>query len=471
VRRSVNLPAKIVVDPPGPIAQKLMNTEAEYFTPSHDRLYPLFVKEARGTTIVDVDGNNYVDFAQGSGCISVGLSHPEVVSEVQRLVDGYAVTGFPYSSELIVKLSKKLATISPGYDPKRVCYGLSGMEACDGAFKLARWHTKRPQFISFWGNHQGFTMGAASLSGHYSAQHRGFHPMVPGVVHMPYPYCYRCPFGKKDGSPENCCFQWKEHLDTLLSTVAPPENVAAMFVEPFQGPGGMIVPPKEFPPHLKKICEQYGIMYVDDEILTGLGRTGRMFAIEHFPGVKPDIVILGKGLGNGTYPISAFISNKDVMNWEPGAHTTTYHCHPISAAVASKVIEIIERDDLASRSERLGAHARARLKEMSEKHELIGDIRGKGLFVGVELVKNRRTKEPATKETMKLAWQGFRKGLILQWNGLKFNVFKMYPSLNVEERELDEGLNLFESALADVEKGNVSIPPLPSHYLVQAAYR
>jgi len=265
--------------------------------------------------------------------------------------------------------------------------------------------------------------------------------------------------------------QWKEHLDTLLSTIAPPENVAAMFVEPFQGPGGMIVPPKEFPPHLKKICEQYGIMYVDDEILTGLGRTGKMFAIEHFQDVTPDIVILGKGLGNGTYPISAFISNREVMNWEPGAHTTTYHCHPISAAVASKVIEIIERDKLADRSERLGEQVRKRLREIAEEHKLIGDIRGRGLFVGIELVKDHQTKVPATKETMKLAWQAFRKGLILQWNGLKFNVFKMYPSLNVDEKELTEGLDIFEESLRDVEQGRVSIPSLPPQYLVQSAYR
>jgi 4-aminobutyrate aminotransferase len=465
------MPAKILVEPPGPNAQKIMNVEAEYFTPSHDRLYPLFVKEARGTTIIDVDGNSYVDFAQGSGCVSVGLSHPEIVSEVQRLVDGYAVTGFPYSSELIVKLSEKLATITPGYNPKRVCYGLSGMEAVDGAMRLARWHTRRPQFIAFWGAHHGFTMGASSLSAHYSAQVRGFHPMVPGVVHMPYPYCYRCPFGKKDGTPKNCCGQWKEHLDSLLNTIAPPENVAAIFVEPLQGPGGMVEPPDDFHQHLKKICEQHGIMYVADEILTGLGRTGKMFAIQHWPAVKPDITILGKGLGNGTYPVSAFLANKDVMNWDPGAHTTTYHCHPIGAAVANKVIEIIERDKLADRSARLGDQARKRLREMQAKHELIGDVRGKGLFIGVELVKNQTTKEPASKETMQLAWQAFRRGLILQWNGLKFNVFKMYPSMNIEARELNEGLDLFESTLTDVEQGKVSIPSLPPHYLVQTAYR
>jgi 4-aminobutyrate aminotransferase len=210
---------------------------------------------------------------------------------------------------------------------------------------------------------------------------------------------------------------------------------------------------------------------VADEILTGLGRTGKMFAMQHWPDVKPDITILGKGLGNGTYPISAFVANKDVMNWEPGAHTTTYHCHPIAAAVASKVIEIIERDRLADRSMRLGEYARRRLREMQEKHELIGDVRGRGLFIGVELVNNRESKEPASKETMQLAWQAFRKGLILQWNGLKFNVFKMYPSMNIEEQELDEGLDLFESALTDVEHGKVSIPKLPPHYLVQTAYR
>lgn len=295
--------------------------------------------------------------------------------------------------------------------------------------------------------------------------------MVPGVVHMPYPYCYRCPFGKKDGTPKKCCGQWEEHLDTLLNTIAPPENVAAIFVEPFQGPGGMVEPPADFHPHLKKICEEHKIMYADDEILTGLGRTGKMFAIEHWPGVKPDIVILGKGLGNGTFPISAYVSNRDVMDWDPGAHTTTYHCHPVSAAVASKVIEIIERDKLPDRSARLGDHARKRLWEMAEKHEMIGDIRGKGLFVGVELVKNRETKEPATNETMQLAWQAFRKGLILQWNGLKFNVFKMYPSMNIEEAELDEGLDLFESAMRDVEQGKVQVPKLPPHYLVQTAYR
>jgi 4-aminobutyrate aminotransferase len=455
--------------PPGPEALKLVERESKVFSPSFDRLYPLFSKEVVGSTIRDVDGFEYIDLSAGSGSQPLGGSNPELVSLIAEKSKQMGHISFPYLNESTIDLSEKLAAITPGSYQKRVCYGTSGAEAMEGAFKLARYHTKRQLCISFFGAHSGHeTMGSLSLCGHYAGQRAGFHPVVPGVIHAPYAYCYRCTYKLK--YPE--CDLWCARVieEDIFTTIAPPEDIAAIFVEPMQGPGGMIVPPPDYHKALKKMCEKYRILYIADEVVTGLGRTGKMWATEHY-GVEPDIIVTGKGLGGGIFPISAFVAKSEVMSWPAGVHSATYPAHPLGCAISSKVIEIIERDHLVERAARLGEYMLRRCNELMEKHELVGDVRGKGLFAGIELVKNRKTKIPATKEIALVAHRAFEKGLAIQFNGLKFNVIKLYPPLNIEEKELDRGLDILDESIGDVEKGLVTLPQLPPEYLTTTGYR
>jgi len=451
--------------------KSIIELESQYVTPSHDRLYPIFIKSVNNATVEDVDGRKYVDFAQGSGCVSIGFNHPELVETVRNNAGKLSHTGFPYSSEVIVRFAKKMCEVTPGNYPKKFGFALSGMEAVDGAFKLARWYTRRPQQVAFIGAHAGFTGFSLAVTAHYTAQHAGFHPVVPGTIFAPYPYCYRCPLGLQYPDCGVACLDFLENY--LMRTVAPPENLAAVFFEPFLGPGGMSPAPPEYVRGLREICDKHSILFVADEVLTGIGKTGKMYAMEHFAPVEPDITVTGKGLGNGMFPVSGYVARREIMSWKAGAHTSTYHGYALGSAVGLKVLEIIERDRLTERAASLGDHAMRRLREMMDRHQLIGDVRGKGLFIGVELVKDRRTKEPAKEEALRVAYAAYRKGLILQWNGLYFNVFKMYPNLNIPKEDLDRGLDIFEESIDEVEKGRAPMPPeeLPSYYLVKTSYK
>jgi len=443
--------------------------ENRYFTPSMDRLYPLFSKEVLGSIVTDVDGKKYVDLSAGSGSQPLGGSHPEIVDVVVREVRRLGHISFPYLHAATIALSAKLAKITPGKFAKKVSYGTSGAEAVEGALKLVRHATKRQLVISFLGAHSGHqTYGALSLCGHYAGQRAGFHPVVPGIIHVPYPYPYRNPFTDNPAECGKLCLEYLS--DYVLPTIAPPEDIAAIFIEAIQGPGGMIVPPDGFLPALKKLCEKHGILLVDDEIVAGLGRTGKMFAINHWE-VVPDVVVVGKGLGAGVFPISADIARDELMSWEPGTHSSTYFGHPLGSAIALKTIEIIQRDNLAARAAKFGAHLMKRLRDMQAEHEIIGEVRGKGLLCGMELVRNRETKEPAPVETAKIAYRAFQRGLIMQYDGLKFNVFKFYPALNIERKDLDRGLDILDESITDLEKNRIRIPQLPHAYLVQSMYK
>jgi len=447
----------------------LLERESKYFTPSFDRLYPLFSEEVVGATIKDVDGRSYIDFSSGSGSQPLGGSHPELVEVIRDKAGKLGHISFPYLNEATVELSEKLAKITPGNYDKRVCFGTSGAEAVEGAFKLARYYTKRQLCISFLGAHSGHeTMGALSLCGHYAGQRAGFHPVVPGVIHVPYAYCYRCAYKLEYPSCELWCAEYIE--ENILSTIAPPEDIAAVFVEPMQGPGGMVVPPPEYHKILKNVCEKYGILYLADEIVTGLGRTGRMWGIEHYD-VEPDIIISAKGLGGGMFPISAFVARAEVMSWPAGVHSATYPGHPLGCAIASRTIEIIERDRLAERAARLGDYLLKRCREVRDKHGIVGDVRGKGLFAGIEVIKNAEKREPAPRETALVAYRAFQKGLALQFDGLKLNVLKLYPPLTIMDEELDQGLTILDESISDVERGRVSLPDLPAAYLTVTGYR
>ena len=470
--------------------KEIIAKEEKYVTPANDRIYPIFLKHIENARVEDVDGNKYIDFVQGSGCVSVGLGNKELIKTINDNINNLSHTAFPYSNEIVVEYAKKICEITPGNYPKRMAFALAGMEAVDGAFKLARWYTRRPQQIAYIGAHAGFTGFALSITAHYPAQHKGFHPLIPGTVYAPYPYSYRCPLGlsnninNKEKNNENCdtcsektcceessykCLDYLENY--LMKTVAPPENVSAIFFEPFLGPGGMVPSPKEYVKGLREICDKHNILLVADEILSGFGKTGKMFAMEHYAPIEPDITIFGKGLGNAMFPVAGFVARREIMEWEAGAHTSTYHGYALGCAIGLKVIEIIERDNLVDRAAKLGAHALKRLNEMKEKHEIIGDVRGKGLFIGIELVKDRKTKEPASDEALQIAYAAFKDGLLLQWNGLNFNVFKLYPNLNIPKEDLDKGLDIFENAIIKFEQGKIDKPTgLPPYYLISSQY-
>jgi len=315
-------------------------------------------------------------------------------------------TDFYYKSQII--LAEKLASLVPGEGNNKVYFGNSGAEAVEAAFKLARWHTQRELNLAFYGAFHGRTMGALSLTASKTIQKKHYNPLVPGITHIPYAYCYRCPYNLTYPQCGLGCVQWVE--DTLFRTTIPPEEVAAIIVEPIQGEGGYIVPPPEFHRKLNTIAKKYGILYVVDEVQSGMGRTGKMFAMEHF-GVDPDIIALAKGIASGM-PLGALIAQAEIMNWEAGSHASTFGGNPISCQSALATIELLEQG-LIDNAAAQGEYLIAGLRKLQQSFECMGDVRGKGLMVGVEFVTDRENKEPAREWRNHIIKKAFQKGLLL----------------------------------------------------------
>jgi len=324
------------------------------------------------------------------------------VEAIKKQCDKFIHNTLAYTYyENAVELAKRLVEITPGDFPKRVAYGLSGSDANDGAIKLARSHTGRSKIIAFLKSYHGTTYGALSLSGITLRMKRRLGPLLPDVHHVPFPDCYRCPFKLEHPS---CGLHCLDFIELLFDTIVPPEEVAALITEPIQGDAGIIVPPDDYLPRLKKLCEDHGILFAAEEVQTGFGRTGKWFAIQHW-NVKPDIMILAKAIASGM-PLSAVVSKKEIMeSWEAPAHLFTAEGNPVCCAAAIATIDVIKEERLFERATRLGEHTMKRFKEMMSEHEIIGDVRGKGLLIGVDLVKNRKTKEPAVKEALKIDWR------------------------------------------------------------------
>jgi 4-aminobutyrate aminotransferase-like enzyme len=462
--------SKIVVPPPGPEGRKLIEREIEVFhQPSIDRVYPIFAKKIDGIVIEDVDGNRYLDFAIGSGAMSLGGAPKQLVDLIKTRVDDLAHAPYPGLDPTIVELAEKLLSLAPGLSKKMLATLATGSEAADFAFRVARGFHQRPQFLSFIGGHHGFSLGALALSGHYKAMFKNHPHLVPGVTHAPYAYCYRCPFKLEYPSCGIACAEYIE--DTLLNTISPKENTAGLIVEPVQGPAGIIIPPQDWLDRIYKICRDNDILYIDDEVFTGLGRTGKMFAIEHNAGIEPDMIILGKTLGGGMVPMSAVIMKREIAeSVEAGATSSTLHGYPLGSAIALKVIETILENDLPARNVEMGEYLLKRCLQLQQKHPWIGDVRGRGLMVGLEFVRDPKTKEPLRNEVKDIAWRAVRNGLIIEWFGLKGNVIKLYPNYFVTKEQLDEGLDILDRAITDVERGQRSPTDFSPSYIVSAGY-
>ncbi|MFO7736892.1 MAG: acetyl ornithine aminotransferase family protein [Desulfatiglandaceae bacterium] len=429
---------------PGPRAANLILTDQHYVSPSYTRAYPLVVKRGQGVWVDDVDDNRFLDFTSGIAVCATGHCHPEVVKAIQAQAERLLhMSGTDFYYEPQIALAEKLAGMTPQDGSKKIYFGNSGAEAVEAAFKLARWHTRRELNIAFFGAFHGRTMGALSLTASKTIQKKHLYPFVPGITHIPYAYCYRCPYNLCYPQCGLECAHWVE--DTLFRTTMPAEEVAAIFVEPIQGEGGYIVPPPEFHVELHKIAKNYGILYVVDEVQSGMGRTGKMFAIEHF-GVKPDIMALAKGIASGM-PLGATVARSDIMDWEAGSHASTFGGNPVSCMAALETISLIEKGLMAN-AEKQGERLMNGFREMQNTFECMGDVRGKGLMVGVELVKDRDTKERAGDWRAEIIKKAFEKGLLLL--GCGENVIRFCPALIVTEEEVDMCLSIFEEVVGQV---------------------
>jgi len=426
---------------PGPRASKLIEIDQTYVSPSYTRVYPLVVKNAQGVWVHDVDGNLFLDFTAGIAVCATGHCHPLVVKAIKEQAERLLhMSGTDFYYEPQIALAEKLAGLAPGDGSKKIYFGNSGAEAVEAAFKLARWHTRRELNIAFFGAFHGRTMGALSLTASKTIQKKHLYPFVPGITHIPYAYCYRCPYNLCYPQCGLECVHWVE--ENLFRTTMPAEEVAAIFVEPIQGEGGYIVPPPEFHRELHKIAEKYGILYVVDEVQSGMGRTGRMFAIEHF-GVVPDIMALAKGIASGM-PLGATVARSDIMDWEAGSHASTFGGNPVSCQAALTTMKLLE-EKLMANAEKQGERLMGGLREIQESYECMGDVRGKGLMIGVELVKDRETKERASDWRAEILKSAFEKGLLLL--GCGENSIRFCPALTVSEQEVDMCLSIFEEAV------------------------
>lgn len=437
---------RILVKPPGPRVQELLKLAG---LPPTQYLAPI-AEEAEGIFIRDPDGNIFIDFISGRCVVNVGHRHPKVVEAIKKQL-GRATHGL---TEDRFRLERELVRVTPGRFPKRVSYSLSGSDANDGAIKLARWSTKRPYIIAFAGAYHGVTYGALSVSSYLPRMVRGFGPNLPGVYHFPYPYCYRCPFGLHHPECDFRCVRYIE--DYAFRSYLPPDEVAAAIIEPIAGDAGWIVPPEGYIRYLKEICERHGILLIDEEVQTGFGRTGRWFAIEHW-GVEPDIIVLGKAMAGGI-PLSAVVARSELFqrDGQPFAHGYTFGGYPLACAAALENIRVIEEERLVENAERVGALIMKRLMEIREEHSIIGDVRGKGLLMGAEVVKGGGSKEPGLEEASAICAEAFQRGLyIIHMGSYGTATLRVAPPLIITERQAESALNILEEAIEEVEKSRI----------------
>jgi len=432
----------IKTTPPGPKAKAIIEKDAEFVSPSYTRDYPLVIARGEGAIVEDVDGNLFLDCAAGIAVNSTGVSHPDVVKAISDQAAKFIhMSGTDFYYEPQVRLAEEMASIVPIAGKVRSFFGNSGTEATEAALKLSRYHTKRSGVIAFLGSFHGRSLGSLSLTSSKAVQRRGFGPFMPGVYHAPYPDVYRF-----SGSADACAEASLSFIrDQILVHLISPDEVAAIVVEPIQGEGGYVVPPAAFLHGLRELTDKHGIMLVLDEVQSGMGRTGKMFAAEHF-GLKGDIVNVAKGIASGL-PLGVTSSRADVMDWPPGAHASTFGGNPVACAAALATITLL-REKYVSNAATVGEFLVAGLRELQNKHEIIGDVRGKGLMLGVELVRNRQTKERAVDERNALVQAMFRRGVLILGAGK--NAIRLAPPLVLTMDQAKTLLKILDEALAEI---------------------
>jgi 4-aminobutyrate aminotransferase len=435
----------IVVPPPGPRAREIVRRDEEWSSSCYIKEYPLVVSHGRGPMVEDVDGNRFLDFMAGIAVCATGYSHPAVVSAVQEAASRFLhICGSDFYYEGMAALCERLARVAPGPSRKRVFLTNSGTEATEGAIKLARYATRRTAIIAFRGAFHGRSTGAVTLTSSKARQHAGFGPLLPDVHHVPFAYRYRCQFCADKPECTRGCIGVIEH--ELFTRHLDPHDVAAIFVEPIQGEGGYVIPPDGWLRDLRELCDRYGILLVADEVQSGVGRTGRMWACDH-DGVEPDVLLTAKGLGSGM-PIGAIVAKESVSTWETGSHGSTFGGNPVCCAAALATLDLVE-GGLMANAARMGERLLAGLRALQEKYACIGDVRGRGLMIGIEFVKDRATREPAPELLRELVLRGFSRGLLLLGAGK--STLRLAPPLVVDEYDVDTALAMLDGLLGELD--------------------
>ncbi|MGB8801123.1 MAG: acetyl ornithine aminotransferase family protein [Candidatus Acidiferrales bacterium] len=436
----------LVTELPGPKARKLVERDHHVVSPSYTRDYPLVAKFGRGATIEDVDGNTFLDFAAGIAVVSTGHCHPEVVAAIQKqAAELIHMSGTDFYYPSMVELAEKLASIAPGKEAKRVYFGNSGAEAVEAAIKLAKFHTKRDKLIAFHGSFHGRTMGALSLTASRAVQRKGFGTLLSGVFHMPFPDTYRGTYGVRPETASADCLSYLEN--ELFRRRVDPEEVAGIFIEPIQGEGGYLPAPAEFLQGLQRICRKHGIMLVADEVQSGMGRTGTWWASDH-AGIEPDIICTAKGIASGM-PLSAIIARASVMNWTPGAHASTFGGNPVCIAASLATIGLLERNYVANAAQ-MGEFIRGLTADWTTRHKIVGEVRGKGLMIGIEIVRDQKTKERAPDLRNRLVQMAFHKGLLILGSG--DTTLRFCPPLLIDEEQAEFAVRTVDACITEIER-------------------
>ena len=427
---------------PGPNARAIIERDAKYVSPSYTRDYPFVIARGEGAVVEDVDGNRFLDCAAGIAVNSTGVSHPDVVRAIADQAGKFIhMSGTDFYYEPQVRLAEKLASIAPIDGDVRTFFANSGTETTEAAIKLSRYHTKRQGVIAFLGAFHGRSLGSLALTASKAIQRRGFGPFMPGVHHAPYPDPYRF-----NGSADACAEACLSFLtDQLFVHLASPDEIAAIVVEPIQGEGGYLVPPPSFLHGLRELTRQHGMLLVVDEVQSGMGRTGRMFACDHI-GLRADIVNIAKGIASGL-PLGVTCARAEVMTWPPGAHASTFGGNPVSCAAANATIALLE-ESLVANAAAVGGYLMDAIRSLADKHPLIGDVRGKGLMIGIELVQDRVTKVRAVEERNALVQAMFRRGVLVLGAGR--NALRLAPPLVLSKAQADSVIRVMDEALTEV---------------------
>jgi 4-aminobutyrate aminotransferase len=432
---------------PGPKAKSVVERDAKYVSPSYTRDYPLVAKRGQGAMVEDADGNTFLDFAAGIAVCATGHCHPEIVAAIQKqAAELIHRSGTDFYYEGMPQLAEKLSSISPGTEHKRVYFGNSGAEAIEAAIKLVKYHTKRDKLIAFHGAFHGRTMGALSLTASRAVQRKGFGTLLSGVFHMPYPDTYRGTYGVRPETASADCLSYLEN--ELFRRRVDPEEVAGIFIEPIQGEGGYILAPAEFLQGLHRICRKHGIMLVADEVQSGMGRTGKWWAVD-YAGVEPDIICTAKGIASGT-PLSAVIARASVMDWKPGAHASTFGGNPVCIAASLATLRLLEEKYMEN-ANRVGDFIMKRTADWTQRFKSVGEVRGRGLMIGIEFVRDQKTKEKAPELRNRLIQAAFHKGLLVLGSG--DTTLRFCPPLVIDEEQADFAVKILEECIREEEKG------------------